>query len=357
MGAMTFWDFLSSIFSPNAYASEQNELNVQRQNDAQRLENYLAYTRSVDQWNREVSESQRQWERDTAYNDPSNVMQRMRGAGLNPALAMDGASFATAPQSGVPSASSFPAANVNASQYIPDNRLQQLSQLAQIKNILADTDKKKSETKLNDTRIDYTKGQIEVGQSVVLYNRALTEFTRVQKANVEEDTKLLAKRMEAIDSDIALNRQRISSMQADDQIKFLQSSLDLALKNKQIEQLSRQMEWDEEKTKAYVNLVNAQIHGVYADVAYKYALKGLTEEQAEEVKKRAANWQFQNDRLQWQNDIDQKYYQTEKDLQAALTLIEIIKDADSIEDRSDILHTNKRNANKVAGKAYDMLNQ
>ena len=267
MGAMTFWDFLSSIFSPNAYASEQNELNVQRQNDAQRLENYLAYTRSVDQWNREVSESQRQWERDTAYNDPSNVMQRMRGAGLNPALAMDGASFATAPQSGVPSASSFPAANVNASQYIPDNRLQQLSQLAQIKNILADTDKKKSETKLNDTRIDYTKGQIEVGQSVVLYNRALTEFTRVQKANVEEDTKLLAKRMEAIDSDIALNRQRISSMQADDQIKFLQSSLDLALKNKQIEQLSRQMEWDEEKTKAYVNLVNAQIHGVYADVA------------------------------------------------------------------------------------------
>lgn len=125
-------DAAKAFFMPSAYSSEKNAEMQRETNLANRQLVELQNQQNIEQWNRE-----------NAFNDPSNAMQRLRGAGLNPAL-MYG--------NGVGQLSSAPSPTMQASRdeaatWQQDDMLSKMMMMSQISNIDAQTEKTKEETK------------------------------------------------------------------------------------------------------------------------------------------------------------------------------------------------------------------
>lgn len=68
-------DAAQAFWMPGAYAADQNMRMTMLTNTSNRANIELQNQANLDQWRRE-----------NEYNDPINMMQRMRSAGLNPAI-------------------------------------------------------------------------------------------------------------------------------------------------------------------------------------------------------------------------------------------------------------------------------
>lgn len=109
--------------------------------------------------NQEWSRSLEQWNRENAYNDPSAVTQRMKDAGINPALAyMNGASFA-------PAATSPDVGEVRSKGFGLQSDPMMIASLevarAQADNLRADAEQKRSQVPVNEQTVANLQKQVE----------------------------------------------------------------------------------------------------------------------------------------------------------------------------------------------------
>lgn len=135
----------------------QNESNVQATNDHNR--------RMVELQN---AENLAQWKRENAYNSPVNQVQRLRAAGLNPGLL-----YGQPPSNTAAPSPTMRASRDIASQAVAPStnfNLDDLRTIAEIKNIDADTDKKKKEAEyqqyIND--VESALAHLPIGQVKVI---------------------------------------------------------------------------------------------------------------------------------------------------------------------------------------------
>ena len=138
-------------------ATNQTNLQIQRETN----QSNRALAEMQNQWNLDM------WNRQNEYNDPSAQVERLKAAGINPALAYsNGAMMNEAAPAAEAVGSRDAAAHMQAYYMDPLT-------MAQVANLNADTDKKKSETETED--------QLREAR----YNQLVT-LTRATGAQVED---------------------------------------------------------------------------------------------------------------------------------------------------------------------------
>lgn len=261
----------------------------------------LANQWSLDQWNRE-----------NAYNNPVAQVERLKAAGLNPAM-MYG-------QGGIQNlAADSPAVTSAAGT----QRAFQIDPLtaAQIANINADTNQKKVQSGLFEAETDLTRNQVKVGDSVILHNTALAKMTDSQRLNIEQQTKNLAKEIDVMQSEIDKNfasveqyRAEVARMDVQNRNETIQVMADQIYKNAQVKAMFEELEIKHQEANAYCRLVAAQCSLANAEEVAAYARALESTEHGEYLKKQAALAGQAFDHNEVMFDIDEKYYGTEKTL-------------------------------------------
>lgn len=257
-----------------------------------------------------------QWLRENAYNDPSAVMQRLARAGLNPNLMYgEGAG-------GLAASASMPAVDpgrVVAPQVDP-------LLLAQIGNIKADTQLKEAQAGNQGAQADLARNQIKVGDSVILYNKALSSMTDSQRKNIEAQTEFLGKQTEVANSQIALNYATVQNMTVQQQQRWI----DLGLKSTEVNALCQKYSAEANMTNAQVKYVGllamAKVYNLRADTALKKAQEGLTNKQALECEQAIENLKVQNGQMSWQLQMDQKYEESERSIKIRQAAADIVSE-------------------------------
>lgn len=126
-------DAAQAFWMPGAYGADQNMRMTMLTNASNR--------RNIELQNQQ---NLAQWQRENEYNDPINQMQRMRNAGLNPALMYGGGSTIAA---SAPSPVMQGARDVAPQMAGYDSPLDAILKLAQVRNIDASTEETKETTK------------------------------------------------------------------------------------------------------------------------------------------------------------------------------------------------------------------
>lgn len=172
--------------------AQKAEANAQRQ--FQREMSDLNYSRQLEMWNK-----------NNAYNDPSALRQRLVNAGFNPNFAMGGSPSASTMASVVPGSSA--GSSVGGPGSAPQPLSDALTQ-AQLSNIEAMTKKTLADAKKTEAEIPWvdrlSESQVKVGTSVEALNFGKLKLT-------EKEADMIGKRMEEIDTVIALNKQRLQT--------------------------------------------------------------------------------------------------------------------------------------------------
>lgn len=161
-GASSVLNFIGGLVNTGVGASLTKK-QIQAQKDINQQNIDLAHEQM--NWSNEQMDKQNQWNldqwnRENAYNDPAAQIDRLRKAGLNPLFfGLDGNGNGAHLESASPSGYSLP--NLR-NPYADVDPLM----AAQIANINADTQRKKSDTKLNDIEAGYKaellKGQVSL---------------------------------------------------------------------------------------------------------------------------------------------------------------------------------------------------
>lgn len=300
-----------SIFGSD---SERSAAQQTEANKEQALWNYQNITKPVFQmenaeWNRRFkeqnSEWERQWNMQNEYNTPAEQMQRMREAGLNPAL-MQGNfdSEAAAPGAvGNPSVNEAASAMAQPTSVFEAQMNEARIQQMQMQNRL--TAREVEEKTINNkTLAELNAGRVELQNVTITQTKALTENTkantkltytqrRKEKAlikQVNEQTGNIIKQRDVMDQEINESKRRITeSYYRQENLEAQTGKINAdkyyqEIVNKYAEQ---NQQWLIRNAKAQFGLTNAQ-----AQQAYEYAkqiLQGTTE----------AKWAFQRRKDQW----------------------------------------------------------
>lgn len=266
---------------------------------------------------------QQQWMRENAYNDPSAQMARLQAAGLNPSLMYgDGASGLQ----GSASMAEVDAARVAAPQLDP-------LMMAQIANLTAQTEKTKTETKKTEEEIDltkaqadFTRGQIKVGETVAMYNLALTDLTKDQQKKITAEIEALGAQVALANSNIQKNAAQINAMDEQTKIAWFNSFL----KSEETEALcakyAAETDFTKEQMKYYAAMAIAKINNIKSDTALNEAKKGLTDKQAQEVDQAISNMKIQGDQMQFDFLQNKRYDSAMREVEISSKLAGAIND-------------------------------
>ena len=257
-----------------------------------------------------------QWMRENAYNDPSAVMQRLARAGLNPNLMYgEGAG-------GLAASASMPAVDpgrVVAPQVDP-------LLLAQIGNIKADTQLKEAQAGNQGAQADLARNQIKVGDSVIMYNKALSSMTDSQRKNIEAQTEFLGKQTEVANSQIALNYANVQNMTLQQQQRWAE----LSIRSKEVEAVCQKYAAETKMTNEQIKYVGllamAKVYNLRADTALKKAQEGLTNKQISECEQAIENMKVQHGQMSWQLQMDQKYEESERSIKIRQAAADIVSE-------------------------------
>lgn len=210
--------------------------------------------------------AQEMWHKNNLYNSLPNQVSQMRSAGINPALAYSGNSFAPA---SVPagSAASGPAASssgsISPTQYattdVAGPALASARAIAEINNIDADTRQKnaqgsilESDAKFRDAinqgLLDLNGVQVSLGDSQISVNDSNAAVLRKQAARLDQDIQAFDKQMQLLDV-------QIKSGQLDN----IGKKIDNYFKTPQYEALIDKIQSDTGKNKAEIHSVLSKL--------------------------------------------------------------------------------------------------
>ena len=184
---MAFLDVLGAIASPvasligagtSAFNLSQQKKLMQQNNEFQAAENQKNREWQSEEWTR-------QFDLTNAYNDPTEVVKRLNGAGLNPAQVMSGASSSSAISHATPTA---PSGGVSASPS-PDysgiitSGFQSMQQIANSIKMLTEAKKTAKETpyveSLLDSQLQLNVAKFENEQAKADYQKLQTQFEQI----------------------------------------------------------------------------------------------------------------------------------------------------------------------------------
>lgn len=208
------------------YGAKQNRKAQQDTNQAN-----LELAKYQNQWNLE------QWNRENAYNTPTEQMRRLRQAGINPNLAFSNGNLDNV------SASSPSAAPMKVEPYLGNTQDMQ-SMVANVMTGLQAFESYKqaqNQTKLGETQIDYLKAD-------VLNKRAQNEKLFEEKLGLQYDNYV---KKELRDYNIEMFKLQMDNVRADISLKNAQKdvhALSLSYTNKQMELIAEEIKKVKQET-------------------------------------------------------------------------------------------------------------
>ena len=273
-------------------ANQANKWN-QKQLDAQIAENQknrdFNHSEAEIARNFQADFAREMFDKTNKYNSMSNQVAQMRQAGINPALAYSGNSFAPGSMPSVSAGGASSSGNVSPTQYATTDMaspaLSIARQQAEIDNINADTDAKRNQSSIlaSDAafRDAWNQGQLVLqGLTIDLsgLDKNLKEedisLKRMQFKRLEQEYDAFSKHIEMLDV-------QIKSGQLDNVIKGIEAQF----KTKEFEALLDNLAAKTllTKTEAYAILSKLpyEIKSLGADVAYKNALTALCKKQGD----------------------------------------------------------------------------
>ncbi len=225
-GAGLVGSILNGIFSSNAVKSQnktnlqiaretnQNQINLMRENNAFNKQS------AIDMFNLEAN-----------YNSPYNQVQRLREAGLNPAVLMEGNTSSTSGNTNgsTPSASATPSLYAPTAQAVPSVLSGLFQNMESVAKIIETVSKSNLERSQKVDILSKLKPTIENMQSETAKNQAQTHLTNVQ-TTLAEISKNFAVRKEALllaelVSNIALNSAKGNEAEANAQLRKMEKVL------------------------------------------------------------------------------------------------------------------------------------
>lgn len=187
-----------AFWMPGAYQADQNARMTMLTNAENR--------RNIERQNQLNIE---QWQRENDYNNPVNQMQRMRAAGLNPAMMYGGSgSIATSAPSPTMQGARDIAPQLGGTDDLLGKILGIARTKAEIENINASSDKLRSDIGLNESQIRVNDNSIECGKVRLQFDQRLSDaqtgFYVKQAEDIEKNWKLLDAKIDDVRANIAL---------------------------------------------------------------------------------------------------------------------------------------------------------
>lgn len=237
------WSWLDAFFGliGSLLTNHTNSESVDKTNAAnsQMMREQNAF--SVDMWNRQ-----------NEYNLPINQMNRLKNAGINPALAYTNGVSGNSATSAPTSASSAPAISKSYSNFITD-MMETMLQGQQIKNM-------KAEENLDKANTEATYKNIKVSDHVIVQIDESVKLSQSQREYLAEQGELIRKNIESIDVDTALKNEQLTYQKIQNEIASM-------CKNADVKKRMNEAKISEQQ---FVNMV-AQLYNIQADTKLKGA--------------------------------------------------------------------------------------
>lgn len=262
-GATVLGSLLGGLFSSKSQSSaNQTNLEIARETNQQNrdlFEKQLAWTEDM-------------WNKTNEYNSPKEVVQRMRQAGVNPAL---GAEFGTASSPGSPSAPTMQAATVNPVDYSWIGNSVSTGVNAFYNNNLTNAATRKT---TNDAQISKVNAEME---TAAFKDRLMQIANDSKKSEYERDQARLA--MELLDKTQADSIKQASWMTKIQEQEFEIKVNQIAESKLQQQALQIANEYAPKMNQEQLNQYKAAIANLYASAragdaqaAYAHAQEALT---------------------------------------------------------------------------------
>ena len=222
------------------------------------------------------------WREQAAYNTPQNQMARLKAAGLNPNLVYGNISSANASQ-----APALLAHQNVAPQVDPLT-------LAQIRNINADTEKKKSETKESESNIQVNASQIRLNDwTIDMQQQLTTEQVKIMQQSLQKsiaETNEITQKAENLKVEWSIldekRQQEIIKTAWEELLKqeeYRKAVAEANLTEKDVEIAIQQLMWNPKLWQAEISFKNAETNLANSQ-------KALTDEQKNDIKKKFDEW-------------------------------------------------------------------
>lgn len=228
------------------------------------------------------------YNRQNDYNNPINQMQRLQSAGINPALAYSGSSSGIMPAAQASSSSASHGGSYGYS--LPDySGIAQAANVglmqAQIDNINADTDKKKSETKaqdisniftpqLNEGLIKLQGRDIRIKDSEEAKNWAMVD-------NIDRNSVYLDSMISKVDAETENIKASLLGIKSESFIKQAEAffsvprnALSLSILQKQLDAMDASINWTKQQTYQAAALLPLLLQSASEDVRSKKMANG-----------------------------------------------------------------------------------
>lgn len=261
----------------NAYQANQANKWNQKQLDAQIAENQknrdFNHSEAEIARNFQADFAREMFDKTNKYNSMSNQVAQMRQAGINPALAYSGNSFAPGSMPSVSAGGASSSGNVSPTQYsttdVASPALAVARQQAEIANIEASTKKIESDTTGQNYQNDILKSDAAVrdawnqGQLVLQgididLGNSKIDLTDSEAAKVRKELERLQLDIDSFDRTLKLLDTQIESGQLDNDLK----RIDKIYKSKEYEALL-------DKLAADTRLSRAQAHSILSKLPYE----------------------------------------------------------------------------------------
>lgn len=201
-----------------------------------------------------------QWQRENVYNHPVNQMLRLRAAGINPGI-MYG--------SGGVMNSSAPSPAMQSSRDVPPQSTFQIDPLtaAQIANIEADTDQKRSQIDLNNSQVRVNDDSIEVGRLRLEFDRSLNDaqigYLSKQCEDIEHQWVKLDAEIEAVRSHISLEGEQITAQRLENYFNSttMAARIDIVFEDLEQKQTQNKISKEQFRELCEMFVINKQIAG------------------------------------------------------------------------------------------------
>lgn len=244
---MGFFDTLVNAFSQHR-TNKQNAQNVRETNEANMYMNQQNLTYAKAMFDKQMAYDYEMWNKQKEYNSASSQMARLKEAGLNPYVMMDGGSAGTAGSATAPSYSQpsmLPAQPAQA-QPIRSNIGDEIGMIQGYKLASAQKDKIQAEasSEWQDANFKRTQQTLEV----------LQILSKIHNVDADTKGKVLDNYFDGMTMDSRIKRAELDN-------DFVQAQTDLLKINKRLE----------EAKLPYVSLeAQARIDNIIQDTALKY---------------------------------------------------------------------------------------
>lgn len=200
------------------------------------------------------------WNKRNSYNSPENQMKLFEEAGINPYVAISGSNNATASYGNVMQSVPTPPNLGSVATGAINRVLNSALQVANIKNIQADTEKKESDVSLNESNVSLNKAKQTATDVQARLNKAIAEGREISNKFLTDKESLSLKLL------VAENNQRVADTTATYR-KIEVMGTQMVLNRKQ----SYYIDDLRHNCRTRTKLTEAQINGVIASTCLTYA--------------------------------------------------------------------------------------